>query len=66
MAPPAARAVTPLWSFKLAKQRRVQARAPVPWGGQQQQLLLALQDDKAGFFESRLPALDALLAAAPR
>lgn len=58
MAPPAARTMTPLWSFKLAKERRVQARAPVPWG-EQQQLLLALHYDKAGFFESRLLALDA-------
>lgn len=74
--------MSPLCSFKLAKERGFQARAPVRWG---EQLLLARHHDKAGFFESRLLApgeggqlfvsqsaeafslpLDALPAAGPR
>ncbi len=45
------------WSFKLPKERRVQARRPVVIGDR---VLVSFHYDKAGFFQSKLCAFEAL------
>lgn len=51
----ASAAVSPLWSFTLAKERNVRARPPAILGPH---VVTSFHYDRGGFFESRLVALD--------